>query len=579
MDAPPIVRKPRKSYRLRERGAIRIIEEATRLLREAPLRVLTVYYVGSLPFALGLLYFWADMSRSALAEKYAAVASLGLAILFAWMKCWQALFARQLHYLIRGQTAARPTMRQLLRLAAIQTWLQAFGLVLLPLSAVLVLPLAWVYAFYQNLTALAHREEGGAWDLVRLAWKQAKLWPLANHYLLAILSLFSLFVFLNLGAAIYVAPGLLKSLLGLESLMAMSGWALVNTTFWIVTASLTYLCLDPLLKTVYVLRCYYGASLSSGEDIRVELAASRRIAGRLALVVLGVLLTLGTVTPALAADGPQAERGLPLSGNAVTGEELDRALKDVLERREFSWRLPRDKSVHKVDEQPGPLEGFFTWLDEKMREVFRTLGRWKRDFERWLRSLRPESGGHTTRGRSSGESWFKSLNFIIYTAAAILAFILAVVLYRAWRRRTQAVIQAAPAVLSQAPDLEDESVGADDLPVDEWTVLARDLARNGDYRLALRALYLGTLARMAEQHLISIAKYKSNRDYTRELMKRERARGEILDTFTGNVAFFDRVWYGRGQVGPEEYQRFEADQLRVRSQVDLEFGALGREAV
>ena len=46
-------------------SAIRIIEEAVQLLRAGPGRLLAGYYLGSVPFVLGLMYFWADMSRSA----------------------------------------------------------------------------------------------------------------------------------------------------------------------------------------------------------------------------------------------------------------------------------------------------------------------------------------------------------------------------------------------------------------------------------------------------------------------------------------------------------------------------------
>ena len=47
-----------------QKSALRIIEEAVHLLRTGPGLLLSVYYLGSVPFVLGLLYFWADMSRS-----------------------------------------------------------------------------------------------------------------------------------------------------------------------------------------------------------------------------------------------------------------------------------------------------------------------------------------------------------------------------------------------------------------------------------------------------------------------------------------------------------------------------------
>src|SRR5215471_7341425 len=79
-----------------DKSGIELIEEATQVLRTAPIETLTTYYVGAIPFVLGFLYFWTDMSRSAFANQHLAEASLGTAALFIWMKFCQALFAGRL---------------------------------------------------------------------------------------------------------------------------------------------------------------------------------------------------------------------------------------------------------------------------------------------------------------------------------------------------------------------------------------------------------------------------------------------------------------------------------------------------
>src|SRR5262249_59201462 len=86
-----------KSTVAREQGksALELLEEATHLLRGAPPGTLATYYTGAAPFVLGLLYFWADMSRSPFAAQHLASASLALGLLFLWMKFWQALFLRK----------------------------------------------------------------------------------------------------------------------------------------------------------------------------------------------------------------------------------------------------------------------------------------------------------------------------------------------------------------------------------------------------------------------------------------------------------------------------------------------------
>src|ERR1019366_3929068 len=75
-----------KSADRRQQGlaALELLEQAVHRLRDAPAATLATYYVGALPFVLGLLFFWADMSRSAFADQHVAGAALGVAGLFLW---------------------------------------------------------------------------------------------------------------------------------------------------------------------------------------------------------------------------------------------------------------------------------------------------------------------------------------------------------------------------------------------------------------------------------------------------------------------------------------------------------------
>ena len=93
------------------------------------------------------------------------------------------------------------------------------------------------------------------------------------------------------------------------------------------------------------------------------------------------------------------------------------------------------------------------------------------------------------------------------------------------------------------PDITDESVGADQLPEDGWTKMAHELLARGEFRLALRAFYLASLAHLAERNLISLARFKSNHDYERELTRRAHAFPALLELFEETVSAFDRVGY------------------------------------
>ena len=257
--------------RQKGRPALDLIEEAVHLLRTAPAAALAAYYAGSLPFILGLLYFWTDMSRSPFARQRVVEAALGVSLLFIWMKFCQALFARRVRAHIAGEAPARLDLKRCGHILFTQATLQPTGLFVLPLAVLPVLPLLWVYALYQNLTALADTDAPGTRALLRKAARQASLWPGQNALALGYLAAFGLFVFLNALLASAAVPMLLKSLLGMETVFSRGGLALLNTTFFAAMFSLTYLCVDPILKTVYVLRCFYGESIQSGADLRAEL--------------------------------------------------------------------------------------------------------------------------------------------------------------------------------------------------------------------------------------------------------------------------------------------------------------------
>jgi hypothetical protein len=113
--------------------------------------------------------------------------------------------------------------------------------------------------------------------------------------------------------------------------------------------------------------------------------------------------------------------------------------------------------------------------------------------------------------------------------------------------------------------LNDENVVADQLPEDGWLKLARELMERGDLRLALRALYLASLAHLAQREFISVAKFKSNRDYEVELRRRTRALPDLQGAFAENVGIFDRVWYGLHEVSRDVLEHFQANLERIKA--------------
>lgn len=550
----------KRTRRQQGKGSFDLIEEATHLLRTAPVATLAVYYLGAAPFVLGLLYFWADMSRSPFAAQHLVDSSLGLAALFLWMKFWQVIFARRLRAHAATEPVPRWTVRRWGRVLLTQAFVQPSGLFVVPLSLIPMLPAAWVYAFYQNVTALDDGGLAGISPLLKKSWKQALLWPRQNHLVLAIMAGFGFYVFLNWVVTGLMLPHLVKMLFGIESVFTRSTFSLLNTTFFAGMLGLTHLCVDPILKTVYVLRCFYGESLESGEDLRAELnsvaAASQPVT---AIVVL--LLGLFCASPVRAADAPvpaTPPATAPVSSPA-SPVELDRAINRTIHEDKYTWRMPREKIVE-PDASEGMMARFFDKVGAMLRKWVRAVSDW---LDKWWRKLfrHPQTYSDS---KTSGYGWIESLQILLYGLVAVVLAALAVFLYRVWQeRRASTVVASEP--IQPAPDIHDENVGADQLPGDSWTKLARELLERGELRLALRAFYFASLAHLASRNLISIARFKSNRDYVRELHRRGHSFPDLLSVFGDNLGSFERIWYGLHEVNRELVDRFAANVERMKA--------------
>ncbi|MGA3283776.1 MAG: DUF4129 domain-containing protein [Verrucomicrobiota bacterium] len=539
------------------KGSFDLIEEATHLLRTAPVATLAVYYLGAIPFVLGLLYFWADMSRNPFAGQHLVDSALGVAALFFWMKFWQVIFARRLRAHVAAEPVPHWTVRRWGRVFLTQAFVQPSGLFVVPLSLLPMLPAAWVYAFYQNVTVLDDGGPAGISPLLKKSWKQAMLWPRQNHTVLAIMAGFGFYVFLNWVVTGLTLPHLIKMLFGIESVFTRSTFSLLNTTFFAGMAGLTYLCVDPILKAVYVLRCFYGESLESGEDLRAELnsVASQPMAA-IVVLLLGLLcasLVRAADTPVPAAPPVTAPVSPP-----VLPVDLDQAINRTIHEVKYTWRTPREKIVE-PDTQEGMIARFFDKVGAMLRKCARAVSDW---LDEWLRKLFRHPQTHSSSG-TSGYGWIEFLLILLYGLVAVVVAALAVFLYRTWReRRSPSVVASQP--IQPMPDINDEKVGADQLPEDGWTKLARELLERGELRLALRAFYFASLSHLAARNLISIARFKSNRDYERELHRRGHSFPDLLPVFGDNLESFERIWYGLHEVNRELVDRFAANVERMK---------------
>ena len=546
-----IMKQARKKH---HQSVIRMIEETVHLLRSAPVALLAGYYLGSVPFVLGLLYFCTHMSRSAHANEHSAMAAAGLAFLFVWMKFWQTVFTLQVRAQISDEIKYRWTLGRITSIAATQALIQSTRLIVMPIAGLLVIPYGFCFAFYQNATAYVTHDVQHLKSTCKWAWSQAMLWPRQNHLLIGIFWMFGVVIFVNVSITAFMIPQLLKTLLGIESMFTVTGLRmLLNTTFWMAMSAMTYLLLDPFIKTAYVLRCFYGSALESGEDLKTEFHRTLTGSRKSAAVILMVVLC---ITP-LASFADQRD--------SVSPEQLDSAIEQIMNRPEFSWRMPREIIGKETKEVKGPLEAAIEWLLDMIGKVFRSIGKWITKFIKWLENLLPEPD---SKPAASTGNWMTPVRIGLILLLLLLLAVLSFAFTRIWSRFRSGSSARISTVAVPVLDLNDEEIKADDLPANRWLALAKELTTKGDLRLAMRALNLATLAHLAQQDMITIETYKSDREYEKELNRRAHEREELCLIFAKNLTIFERVWYGMYRIAQSDFEQFAANQKRISAFAD-----------
>ncbi len=91
---------------------------------------------------------------------------------------------------------------------------------------------------------------------------------------------------------------------------------------------------------------------------------------------------------------------------------------------------------------------------------------------------------------------------------------------------------------------------------DEWRREARQLAKQGELRGAIRALYTGVLLSLQRAGRLKFDKGKTNWEHVRELRRNDRALAQRLEPLTRT---FDVAWYGQKPVEPAAFEAFLAE--------------------
>ncbi len=190
------------------------------------------------------------------------------------------------------------------------------------------------------------------------------------------------------------------------------------------------------------------------------------------------------------------------------------ALEPILQRPEFQWNRP-----------PSPIE---QWWDELWAKI-----------NEWFNSL---------FGRDGVSVPIPGEVFTI-TASILLAFVL---LYIFRGLFSDFIAEAS---------MDEEQMAGDELLTAETALQkAKDISRGGDYRTAVRYLYLSSLLTLDERGLLRFDRSKTNREYLRSVAAFPQLSAPLRDV----IDVFDRVWYGFQSLDEDGFQHYveKVDQLR-----------------
>ena len=193
-----------------------------------------------------------------------------------------------------------------------------------------------------------------------------------------------------------------------------------------------------------------------------------------------------------------------------TSADLNK-LQNILADPQFQWK-----------EQENPIG---KWLDEL----------WLR-FQRWLAGLfgnpEPIQGGQVAT---------VTFDVVPFLTALLLMVVLAYVF------RSVFVDLAAESRLGEDMDANSEPITAE-----QAFARAQSLSRGGDYRSAVRYLYLSSLLLLDERGLLRYDRSKTNHEYLRSV----EGQPELAKSLREVIDVFDNTWYGYHTLDEDSFKHY-----------------------
>jgi hypothetical protein len=201
--------------------------------------------------------------------------------------------------------------------------------------------------------------------------------------------------------------------------------------------------------------------------------------------------------------------------NLFTLEDVD-PLKEILARPEFQWEQSQPLVM------PDWLDRIFNWLEQMTNRIVNAT---------------------LPYGR------------IPLIVTAVLVFLLS--LFFISRGLSRSLVREA--------QLEAEGSESDELLTSKGAFKrAENLSTQGDYRNAIRYLYLSSLLVLDEQGVMRYDRSRTNREYLRSVSSRPELANPLRDV----IEVFDRVWYGYEAVDENTYKSYveHVEELREKKE-------------
>jgi hypothetical protein len=247
---------------------IDLMEEAIHLLRRTSAVTYAYYIVGVTPFAILLFQLLADASYHRYLNEHVGDSVTRLVASYCWMKGFQALACQHLLASYSGEPPRRFRTPELLQLWFAQCAVQPWGILIKPMAALACVPAPFVDAFFQTASMVLIGNRGDFMRCIRLS--RGPIGP--GLMLWGMILIFRMVVFLCVYSTVAILPYLCKMLFGVETLLTHGFHWLLSVPFLLGTAFVSYLIVDLLLKSFYVIRLRRIECETSGKDLVHRLA-------------------------------------------------------------------------------------------------------------------------------------------------------------------------------------------------------------------------------------------------------------------------------------------------------------------